>query len=74
MIYLKFVILLLQVTQAIIRYADERRLIAEGERRIIADELARVAKAAKIAEGVRQDVGKKTDAQVDADLGRDFRD
>lgn len=74
MIYLKFVILLLQVTQAIIRYADEKRLIAEGERRIIADELARVAKAAKIAEGVRQDVGKKTDAQVDADLGRDFRD
>lgn len=74
MIWIKLVVLLLQVTQSIIRYMSERQLLAEGERRVIAQELKAVAKAAKIAQDVRTDVGKKTDAEVDAALGPDYRD
>lgn len=74
MIWIKLVVLLLQVTQSIIRYMNERQLLAEGERRVIAQELKAVAKAAEIAQNVRTDVGKKTDAEVDAALGPDYRD
>lgn len=74
MIYFKFAVLLLQITQSLIRWMEEKRMIEEGERRIIAEELAKVAKAAKISKQVRQDVEKKTDAEVDDGLRGDFRD
>ena len=74
MTWLKLVVLLLQVTQSIVRMMEERRLIAEGEQRVIAKQLAAVAKAAKIAEKVRTDVANKTDAQVDDALAGDFRE
>lgn len=74
MTYIKLVVLLLQIVQAVIRYMDERKLIAEGERQVIAKQLKAVAKAAKIAQDVKTDVGHKTDAEVDAALEPDYRD
>lgn len=74
MTYLKLVVLLLQVTQSIIRMMTERRLIAEGERRVIAKQLAAVAAAAQIAKDTKADVANKTDDEIDAALRGDFRD
>lgn len=74
MIWIKLVVLLLQVTQAITRYMSEKQLLAEGERRVIAKQLAAVAKAAKIARDVQDDVKHKTDDEIDAALRGDYRD
>lgn len=74
MTYIKLVVLLLQITSSLIRYMNERKLIAEGERRIIADQLTQLAKVAKVAQEVRADVGNKTDAQIDDALRGDYRD
>lgn len=70
----KFALLLLTVTGQLLTYLQERRLIAEGERRELEKELLATAKAAKIAMEVRKQVGGLSDAQVDASLERDFRD
>lgn len=74
MTYIKLVVLLLQITQSVIRMMEQRKMIAEGERRVIAKQLAAVAAAAKIAQDVRKDVGSKTDEQIDNALRDDFRD
>lgn len=73
MTYVKLIVLLLQVTQAIIRYVTDRQLIAEGERRVIAKQLAACAAAAKIAKDTHTDVGNKTDAEIDDALRGDYR-
>ena len=73
MTYIKLVVFLLQITQSLIRWMDERKLISEGEQRVIAKQLAAVAKAAKIARQVQQDVQNKTDEEIDAALRGDFR-
>lgn len=70
----KFALLLLTVTGQLLTYLQERRLIAEGERRQLEKELLAAAKAAKIAMEIRKQVGGLSDAQVDASLERDFRD
>lgn len=73
MTWIKLTVLLLQVTQSIIRMMEQRRLIAEGERRVIAKQLAAIAAAAKIAQDVRTDIGNMTDDEVDAALRGDYR-
>ena len=70
----KFALLLLQVTRLLLTYLQERRLIAEGERKQLEKELLAAAKAAKVALEVRKQVGGMSDAQVDAALQPDFRD
>lgn len=70
----QFVLLLLTVTRQLLTYLQERRLIAEGERKQLEKELVAAASAAKIAMEVRKEVGGLSDAQVDASLERDFRD
>ena len=73
MIWIKLVVLLLQVAQAITRYMRDKQLLEEGGRRVIAKQLAAVAKAAEIARDVQKDVGSKTDDEIDAALRGDFR-
>lgn len=70
----KFALLLLQVTRLLLTYLQERRLIAEGERKQLEKELLAAAKAAKVALEVRKQVGGMSDAQVDAALEPDYRD
>ena len=74
MTYIKLVVLLLQIVQSIIKRMNDNKLIAEGEQRVIAQQLAAVANAAKISIEVRKDVGKKTDAEIDDALRGDYRD
>lgn len=71
---LKFAVLLLQVAQQIFRYLDQQRLIKEGERRQIIKELDAIAKAAKVGQKVRDDVGKLNSDEINAALRGDFRD
>jgi len=71
---IKLAILALQVAVAIFRYLEERRLISEGERQEMARELARAEKITGLAKKVREQVGKMSDAEVDAALRDDFRD
>lgn len=73
MIYLKLVVLLLQVTQSLIRWMNEKQLISEGERRVIAKQLAATAAAAQISKDVHTDVANKTEAEIDDALRGDFR-
>lgn len=70
----QFAVLLLQVAQQIFKSLEQRRLIAEGERRQIIKQLEAIAVAAHIAQKVREDVGKKTDDEIDAALRGDYRD
>ena len=71
---IQLILLLLQVTRQLLTYMQERRLIAEGERRQIQKELLRTAEAAKIALKVREQVGKLHDEEVDDALRGDYRD
>lgn len=73
MTYLKLVVLLLQVTQSILRWMDKQSMIAEGERRVIAKQLAALAATAKVVTDIRTDIGNKTDDEVDAALRGDYR-
>ncbi len=74
MTWVKLVLLLLQITQSIIRMVNEKRLISEGERLQIVKELSAVASAAAVSKQVRDDVGRKTDAEIDDALRGDYRD
>jgi hypothetical protein len=71
--YFKVALTLLQITKSIITWLERQSAINEGERRILAQELAAVAAAAQISAEVRADVEKMTDAQVDDALAGDFR-
>lgn len=70
----QFAILLLRVASQVFSMLEQRRLIAEGERRQILRELEAVAKSAKIAQDIRDHVESKSDEEVDAALGGDYRD
>lgn len=71
--YIKLVVLLLQITQSIIRWMNDQKMISVGEQRVIAKQLEAVAKAAQIAKDVHADVANKTDAEIDDALRGDFR-
>lgn len=71
--YIKLVVLLLQITQSIIRWMNDQKMISVGEQRVIAKQLEALAKAAKIAKDVHADVANKTDAEIDDALRGDFR-
>jgi hypothetical protein len=71
--YFKVALTLLQITRSIIAWLERQSAIKEGERRILAEELAAVAAAARISAEVRANVEKMTDAQVDDALAGDFR-
>lgn len=73
MIYLKLVVLLLQIAQSLIRWMNEKQLISEGERRVIAKQLAATAAAAQLSKDVRADVANKTADEIDDALRGDFR-
>lgn len=70
----QLVILLLQVTRAVLSHLERNRLIREGERAQIARELVRVVQAASLAKRIRDEVGRLTDEEVDAALRGDYRD
>lgn len=70
----QLVLLLLQVTRAVLSYMERNRLIKEGERRQIARELERAAEAAALSKKIREDVGGRTDDEIDAALRGDYRD
>lgn len=73
MIYLKLVVLFLQIAQSLIRWMNEKQLISEGERRVIAKQLAATAAAAQLSKDVRADVANKTADEIDDALRGDFR-
>ena len=73
MTWVKIVLLLLQLSRSILAWLEREKAIKEGERRILAQELAAVAAAAQIASEVRAEVEKLFDAQIDDALAGDFR-
>jgi hypothetical protein len=72
--FVQVVLAVLSIARALIRLGEQRRWIAEGERRAIARELAESVEAAGVAAEIRQAVQGMTDAQVDDALSDDFRD
>lgn len=69
----KIVLLLLQLTRSILAWLEREKAIAEGERREISKQLAAIAASAQIANEVREEIARMTDAQVDDALNPDFR-
>lgn len=74
MIYLKLVVLGLELVNQLLRYMQEKRLLDEGARQEIQRQLEQAAKIVARAKEIQNEVGKMTDAQVDAALERDYRD
>lgn len=74
MTYVKLVLLGLQVITSIIRYLEEKRLLTEGAKLEIEKQLVEASKIVAKAKKIEANVGKMTDAQVDAALERDYRD
>ena len=74
MTYIKVVLLGLQIITSLIRYLESKRLMDEGARQQIAQELERAQKLIARAKKIQANVGKMTDAEVDAALRGDFRD
>jgi hypothetical protein len=62
------------LARSILSWLEREKAIKEGERREVAKQLAAVAASAQIANEVRDEIGKLTDAQVDDALAGDFRD
>lgn len=73
MTWLSLIVTLLSITRSIIDWLDSRKMIQEGQREIIAQELAKVSASAKISQDILQKVSGMTDAQVDKQLEMDFR-
>ncbi len=72
--YIQVVLAILKVASALIRLGEQRRWIAEGERRALARGLAEAVKAANAAAAIRRDIEAMTDDEVDRALSGDFRD
>lgn len=72
--YVKVVLLGLQIITSVIRYLESKRLMNEGARQQIAQELERAQKLVARAKKIQTNVGKMTDAEIDAALRDDFRD
>ena len=72
--YIQVVLAILRVASALIRLGEQRRWIAEGERRALARGLAEAVKAANAAAAIRRDIEAMTDDEVDRALSGDFRD
>ncbi len=72
--YIQVVLAILKVASALIRLGEQRRWIAEGERRALARGLAEAVKAANVAAAIRRDIEAMTDDEVDRALSGDFRD
>lgn len=71
--WIKFAVLLLQISRSIIGWLERQQAIQEGQRMVIAKELQAVAAAAKVSGEVKIQVDGMTDAQVDDGLSSDFR-
>ncbi len=69
-----FALALLRLVSQIFQMLEAKRLISEGERRQILKELELAAKSAAVAVTIRKEVSTKSDAEVDAAIGPDFRD
>lgn len=72
--YVKLVLLGLQIVTSLIRYLEEKRLLNEGAKQQIAQELERAAKLVARAKKIQEKVGKLSDEEVDRALERDYRD
>lgn len=71
--WIKVALLLLQISRSIIGYVERQQAISEGQRQVLAKELAQMLVTAKIAREVQTAVDGMTDAQVDDNLSSDFR-
>ena len=74
MSYIKVVLLGIQIITSVIRYLESKRLMNEGARRQIAQELERAQILVARAQKIQTKVGTMTDEEVDAALRGDFRD
>lgn len=74
MIYAKVVLLGLQIITSVIRYLEGKKLMNEGARQQIAQELERAQKLVARAKKIQTKVGTMTDEEIDAALRGDFRD
>jgi hypothetical protein len=72
--YIKVVLLGIQIITSVIRYLESKRLMNEGARRQIAQELERAQILVARAQKIQTKVGTMTDEEVDAALRGDFRD
>jgi hypothetical protein len=73
-IYAKVVLLGLQIITSVIRYLEGKKLMNEGARQQIAQELERAQKLVARAKKIQTKVGTMTDEEIDAALRGDFRD
>lgn len=74
MSYVKVVLLGIQIITSVIRYLESKRLMDEGARQQIAQELERAQKMVARAKKIQTKVGTMTDEEVNAALRGDFRD
>lgn len=74
MSYIKVVLLGIQIITSVIRYLESKRLMDEGARQQIAQELERAQKMVARAKKIQTKVGTMTDEEVNAALRGDFRD
>ena len=74
MSYIKVVLLGIQIITSVIRYLESKRLMDEGARQQIAQELERAQKLVARAKKIQTKVGTMTDEEVNAALRGDFRD
>jgi sensor domain CHASE-containing protein len=72
--YIKVVLLGIQIITSVIRYLESKRLMDEGARQQIAQELERAQKLVARAKKIQTKVGTMTDEEVNAALRGDFRD
>lgn len=74
MSYVKIVLLGLQIITSVIRYLEAKKLMSEGARLQIAQELERAQKMVARAKKIQTKVGTMTDEEIDAALRGDYRD
>ena len=71
---IQLVVLLLQIAKQVFSLVERRRLIAEGERQLIAKQLEAIVSTVKLSQAIRAEVRRMTDDEIDAALRGDYRD
>ena len=73
MIYMRAVAILLQIVYKLVQIVSDEKLMKAGEQRLLAKQLADIAKASGTAKLLRAEVETMTDAEIDRQLEPDFR-
>lgn len=74
MSWISLITALLRLAGQLASWAEQRRLMSEGERRAIARELAKVAEASNISREVEEEIASMAPKAVDAAMEEWYRD